>query len=107
MSSFKKMMKDDLDSVFLNLEEFSDEHLLNGNPYHVLLDEEELNKFNSSGYQGKETIYQADILFYLKEDDMPAVRVGDVISFDGKERFVYSTKVIEGLRQIVLGRKKV
>lgn len=85
--SFKAILRDDAKKTFLNLEEFTDEHEINGRMMPALIDSNELESreklWRTSEYQ--DGVYTKMILVYVLASNygrMPAV--GSRVTVDGK-----------------------
>lgn len=101
MSSFKKFVESDL-NVFLNLNEFADIHIVNGQQMPVVLDKDELKR--RQAIQAKvEYSYKGDLLFYVEGavyGDSPAI--GEIITYDGEKYRVSDFQEDAGLYLIAL-----
>ena len=70
MSAFRDMVKADRDNVFLNLDEFADEHDVDGNVIRVSLQDEQIEE-GSQG-QGLSALGLSDstLVMYAKTEDL-------------------------------------
>lgn len=108
MQSLKEDMAEDLDSVFLDFEEFADLHEVNGKEIPILLDEEKMERIRRLQGDIQDGVYQDEIFFFARERDLgPDIRVNALFTLDGREKFVHSAKLTEGLWSIVLGRRRL
>lgn len=108
MQSLGEDMVDDLDGIFLDFEEFADLHEVNGKEIPILLDEEKMEKMQRFRGEIQDGVYQDEVFFFAREKDLGAeVRVNGFFTLDGREKFVHSAKLTEGLWSIVLGRRRV
>lgn len=99
-SSFKDILKNDIDSVFVNKEEFAESHYIDGVLKTVIVDNETLKERNQKEYDG---ILQADILYFIKSSDMTKkVKVGDSQKFDNGLYTVVDVKYDTGIYEIIL-----
>ena len=87
--TFKEQMQLDIGAVFMNLEEFSDIHTVNGKEMAVQIDSNEMieREKRHQNRQGVYTdgVYIKELLIYVKAEDfgkLPAV--GRVLTLDGK-----------------------
>lgn len=85
LSAFKQMIRDDNRAVFLNTEEFADEHTINGRTMRAIIDTNELEE-REKAYKGNhvEGIYKRTLLIYVLAVEfgrMPAVN--SVLTLDG------------------------
>ena len=108
---FKKALEEDIEGVFLNIDEFGEAHVVDGEEIIILFDEMELERVKSlmkSSYDFDEDVHRADILFFAKKSDMPTrIQTNSVMEIDGKRWFVYQAKIVSGLWRILLGRSQL
>ncbi|MFT5872812.1 MAG: hypothetical protein ACI8WT_001749 [Clostridium sp.] len=79
--NFKEVLKDDLNNVFFNNDEFSEFHLIDGKNISIIIDTETLkvNKIKAAG------TYLGDVLFYAQKSDFQEIPViGQRIKLDGE-----------------------
>lgn len=96
----KEIIKEDLEEVFFDLEEFAEFHEINGKQILVILDENELAERRATKKEGRhyDGVYTASILLYVKAEDYGSrPKVGSVVRVDGK---TYS--VIEAVDESVV-----
>lgn len=85
MRSFKELLADEVGEVFLNTDEFSDIHKVNGNEIAVQLDSNEQIEREKRASQHADGIYLNQKLIYVSAADFgPMPRQGSVLSFDDK-----------------------
>lgn len=107
MSEFMEEVVDDLDAVFLDLDTFGSEHLVNGKAIPILFDSEELERVTKEG-KFRDDVHKGDVLFFAKEKDLGSeLHPGEMLSMDGRDRFIQSADLVEGLWRIVIGRKQL
>lgn len=89
--SFKDIIAEDVHGVFMNPEEFSDMHTLNGVPMPVQIDSNEQLEREKRLNQNMDGIYLQQKLIYVAEEDYKKVpgksglpKQGSVLSLDGK-----------------------
>lgn len=83
MSAFRDMVESDRDAVFLNLDEFADEHNVDGKVIRVSLQDEQLEE-GSLG-QGLSTLALSDstLAMYAKTEDLNGRKLaGETIYID-------------------------
>lgn len=106
--TFKEVIANDIETTFMNLEEFTDCYSVNGQKLNVLFDTNELidrqkrYKYNLSKYS--DGMYMRQILIYVKASDLDNIipKIGSLFEFDGKQ-YVVSDAVDEvGLYSIEL-----
>lgn len=98
MSSFKDLINSDLD-VFMNLDEFAENHNINGRIIAIVIDKEELKKRQAKSEYG----YEGDMLFYVNAEaygESPVI--GEIIVFDGDKYRVCDVQDDDGLYLIAL-----
>ena len=98
--NFKEQLKEDINNVFLNKEEFGERHYIDGVIKTVIVDNETLKERNQKEYDG---ILQADLLYFMKSYDVQKeIKVGDVQNFDGAVYKVFDVKYDSGMYEIIL-----
>jgi len=106
MSGFKDMVAADRDSVFLNMEEFAEEHDLNGKKCNCILQDESVveevltaDRFSQT-YGG---LYGSRVLVNVKTEDLPEIPVeGQTFYVDKKLYMVESSANDMGMLTIQL-----
>ena len=108
--TFKEHLKKDIDRTFINIDEFSDYHTVNGKQMKVQVDSNELidrqkrYQYNLNLYS--DGIYLEQLLFYVKASDMEAVgglpKIGRSLNFDGREYIVADAIDENGIYSIEL-----
>lgn len=108
---FKRSLEEDIEGVFLNIDEFGEAHVVNGKEITILFDEIELERVKGalqSGSDLAEDVHRADILFFAKQSDLPKrIQTNSVMEIDGRKWFVYQAKIVSGLWRILLGRSQL
>lgn len=85
MSGFKDIASDDVHDVFMNEDEFSDSHTINGTAMAVQVDNNEQIEREKRAKQNMDGIYQNQKLIYVAADDFgPLPKQGSILNFDGK-----------------------
>ncbi len=107
MRSFKDDMAEDLDATFMDLEEFAELHEVNGREIPIMFDEERLEKIRRLQGDIRDDVFQGEVFFFALERDLGSIRVNELVTLDGKEKFVHSAELKEGLWSIVLGRRQL
>lgn len=111
MSRFKDIVQSDVHHIFMNLDEFSDIHVVNGKKMTVqidnneLIDREKRYQYNRSLYA--DGVYLKEILMYVKAEEfgkLPAV--GRTITLDRKTYIVSDAVDENGIYTISLGANK-
>ena len=85
--TFREQLKADIEGVFLNVGEFAEEHVINGKPMKVLIDNSELiERAKISGLSATDGTYTASILIFVASAEYgskPAI--GSLMSLDKRE----------------------
>lgn len=86
MMSFKDMVANDIDAVFLNLEEFGEPHKIEGDTITAVLDD------NSYAQGGQELgLAESSLTLYAAIKDLPPRRsAGEGLLVDGRELIISS-----------------
>ena len=99
--TFKEELLEDINNVFLNLDEFGEEHIINGKPVICMLDDDALKLRQGSN---ELSISDSSLLLFAKKSDLPRKVVGDDLTIDGKIYIVDDWKVNLGMAEVVLHR---
>ncbi|AIY80246.1 hypothetical protein U728_503 [Clostridium botulinum 202F] len=98
--SFKDIVQNDINSVFINIDEFGENHYIDGVVKTVLVDNETLKERNQKEYDG---IIQADLLYFIKSKDLvKKIKVGELQRFDGAVYTVFDVKYDSGIYEVIL-----
>lgn len=102
--NFKEQLLNDLDSVFLDLDEFAEVHRVEGKKITVVMDNDQLNKLKQGQLLGT---VEADVLIMGRESDFPAnLEPGRLLNVDGRELIVDSSSKNMGLVEIALRQNR-
>lgn len=102
--SFKEQIQKDLDTVFLNLDEFAELHRVEGKKIAVVVDNDQLNKLKEGQILG---IIEADMLLMGRECDFPAnLAPGNIINVDGRELIIANSGKDMGLVEVALSQNR-
>lgn len=109
--TFKDQIAQDISITFMNLNEFSEWHNVNGKdmPCQVdtneLIDRERRYKFNHSLYG--DSVYRKEILIYVRKCDIEKLpAIGRAFTFDGAMYIVAEAIDEDGIVSIILGANK-
>lgn len=98
--NFKEQILKDLDTVFLNLDEFAETHRVEGKKITVVVDNDRLNKLKKGQILG---LVEADMLLMGREIDFPArLEPGRLLNVDGREMIVANSGKDMGLVEVAL-----
>jgi hypothetical protein len=100
--SFKEMVANDVRSTFLNLEEFGEEHRVEGQTITAVVDENALKERQG----GQElSVAESSLLLYAAVEDLPARRpAGEGLNVDGREYIINDWSEDMGIATIALGQ---
>lgn len=102
--SFKDQIQKDLDTVFLNLDEFAELHYVEGKQIPVVVDNDQLNKLKQGQILG---LVEADMLLIGREKDFPSyLAPGRLITVDGRELIVADSGKDMGLVEVALSQNR-
>ncbi len=108
MSAFKDQITSDIKSVFLNKDEFSDIHIIDGKEMTVQVDENEAVERQARGIKlDNEGIYRKQKLIYVAESEFGELPyIGRLLHFDGKIYRVVDAVSEAGIHSITLEANK-
>jgi hypothetical protein len=101
MSDFKDWVAADIANVFLNLDEFAEEHSINGANVPVILDRDRLNeRRDKAGLTGEE------LYFFVAAHDLPVrPKTGETMRFDRRIYEITECLENDGVLEIALLRQ--
>ena len=107
--SFKDIIRRDIRAVFLNKDEFAEEHTVNGRPMLIQLDENELLERDKSRVgTHQDGLYKSRRLIYAAASDFgPRPAIGALLNLDGRQYKVADCKDEGGLLSIELEAVRV
>ena len=101
--SFKDIIQEDVHEVFMNPEEFSETHNVNGKAMAIQIDNNEQIEREKRAGQNMDGIYLNQKLIYVAADDYgPLPKQGTVVSIDGKIYKVADAISEDGVYSITL-----
>lgn len=100
MSSFKDAIANDIDKTFLNLDEFSDIHQIDGMEVKCLVDDDRLD--TSAGSYANGGVFEHLTELYVSEETIPTPVKGQSVSLDNRSYVVRSVSIEYGVLRIVL-----
>lgn len=109
--TFKEQIAHDNSTVFMNLDEFSDYHVINGKRMACTVDNNELID-REKRYQYKRSLYAdgvylKNLLIYVKASDFgPLPAVGRVVTFDKKSYIISDAIDEDGIYSLCLEANK-
>lgn len=104
MRSFKDVLRSDIKSVFLNFEEFGEEHKINGETVLIIIDENELTEREKRIRRGIDVeLHKKQLLFYVAAEDFgPQPSPGKLLDLDGKKYVITESDNEDGIYSISL-----
>ena len=99
--TLKDEINNDINNVFLNVDDFAEEHLVEGRKILCVLDDEALKTRQGSAEIG---IDESTLLLFAKINDLPKKQVGGLLNVDHKEYIIDDWKVNFGIAEIALHR---
>lgn len=102
--TFKEQIQQDLDTVFLNLDEFAELRRVEGKQIPVVVDNDQLVKLKQGQILG---LVEADMLLMGKQTDFPAdMELGRLLNVDGREMIVTNSGTDMGLIEVALRQNR-
>lgn len=102
--SFKEQIARDLDTVFLNLDDFAEPHRIEGKEVAVVVDSDQLNTLKKGQILG---LVEADMLIMGREVDFPdELDPGRLLNVDGREMIVELSGKDMGLVEVALNQNR-
>lgn len=109
--TFKELIASDNKKVFMNLDEFSETHVINGKEMPCLIDNNELidrerrYKYKHSMYA--DGIYMKQLLIFVRAEDFgPLPAIGRAITFDKKSYLISDSINEDGIYSLCLEANK-
>ena len=101
--TFKDILKQDIDNVFLNISEFSDIHNVDGRDSPIQVDDNEIIEREKKSSSNMDGVYVKQKLIYVKAKDFGALpAIGRQIMLDGKRYMVVDSTDEYGVYTITL-----
>lgn len=97
--SFKDDILNDINNVFLNLEDFGEEHIIDGKPVICMFDDDALKVRSGSN---ELSVSESTLLLFAKVSDLPRKVSGDDLLIDGRIYVVDDWKVNLGVAEVAL-----
>lgn len=107
MSTFKEIIARDVAEVFLNTEEFSDVHLVNGKEMAVQIDSNEQIEREKRMNQNVDGIFKNEKLIYVSAAEFgPLPKQGSILNLDGRIYRVDDAIHEDGVYSITIGANR-
>ncbi len=101
--SFKDILKNDIKAIFLNPDEFGEEHIVQGKPMVIVLDDMENIEREKKMKPCAGGVYARQMLFYVSADDFgPMPAQGGLITIDGNRYTVVDATDEAGIYAITV-----
>ena len=97
--SFRDEILNDINNVFLNLEDFGEEHIIDGKAVICMFDDDALKIRSGSN---ELSVSESTLLLFAKESDLSRKIAGDDLMIDGRIYVVDDWKVNLGIAEVAL-----
>lgn len=105
--TFKEIIKNDVRQVFMNTDEFSETHTINGKDMPVQIDSNEQIEREKRMNQNMDGIYKNQKLIYVSAEDFGALpKQGAMLNMDGRMYKVEDAIHEDGVYSITLGANR-
>ncbi len=105
--TFKEIIKNDVRQVFMNTDEFSETHTINGKEMPVQIDSNEQIEREKRMNQNMDGIYKNQKLIYVSAEDFGALpKQGAMLNMDGRMYKVEDAIHEDGVYSITLGANR-
>ena len=95
MATFKDIVRNDAENVFLNKDEFAEEHMVDGKSMTIIIDNNEHLEREKRYKALEEEISQKQVLFYVSAAEFGRLpKLGRLMELDGKKY-----KVTDAIRE--------
>ncbi|MBQ9090934.1 MAG: hypothetical protein IJY52_01525 [Anaerotignum sp.] len=102
--TLKDILRDDLEDVFFDLDEFAETHTVNGKQMSIIIDGNELGERKAASGKHFDGAYSNTILMYVKAEEYGArPKVGSMIVLDDKHYKVADVVDEGGVYSIAMG----
>ena len=107
MSLFKDLLQQDVKKVFMNNEEFSEEHIIDDEIMDVIVDSNELIEREKNQKDNMDGVYKKRILIYVKKSQFGSPpKFGSILNLDGKNYTVCDVADECGIYSITLEQNR-
>ena len=106
---FKEIAYNDISSVFLNPEEFGEEHVVDGRAMNIVMDNVEIiERSKKQSEAGRiDGVFKRELLFYVSRSDFgPMPAQGRILTLDGRKYIVSDAVEEGGVYSITIGAVK-
>lgn len=106
---FKDIAYNDISTVFLNPEEFGEEHVVDGRAMNIVMDNVEIiERSKKQSEAGRiDGVFKRELLFYVSRSDFgPMPAQGRILTLDGRKYIVSDSVEEGGVYSITIGAVK-
>ncbi|MBO5573365.1 MAG: hypothetical protein J5947_03890 [Clostridium sp.] len=106
---FKEIAYNDISTVFLNPEEFGEEHVVDGRAMNIVMDNVEIiERSKKQSEAGRiDGVFKRELLFYVSRSDFgPMPAQGRILTLDGRKYIVSDAVEEGGVYSITVGAMK-
>lgn len=106
---FKEIAYNDISTVFLNPEEFGEEHVVDGRAMNIVMDSVEIiERSKKQSEAGRiDGVFKRELLFYVSRSDFgPMPAQGRILTLDGRKYIVSDAVEEGGVYSITIGAVK-
>lgn len=105
--TFKELIDSDIENTFMNTDEFSEMHVVNGKEIPVTIDTNELIERKKKANENMDGIYANQKLLYVAASDFgPLPKQGSILILDGRTYRVDEAVSESGIYSITIGVNK-
>ncbi|HAB59394.1 MAG TPA: hypothetical protein DCE48_01545 [Lachnospiraceae bacterium] len=107
--SFKDTVKEDIQNIFFNTDEFASEHILDGTEVVIVVDNDKLSSISatkSNDYDGifNTGLFNSEIVFYINEEYIEnEFFVGQLVNLDNNDYRVDKSTKVGSVYTVALG----
>lgn len=106
---FKEIAYNDISTVFLNPDEFGEEHVVDGRAMNIVMDNVEIiERSKKQSEAGRiDGVFKRELLFYVSRSDFgPMPAQGRILTLDGRKYIVSDAVEEGGVYSITVGAVK-
>ena len=102
MKSFKEQLEKDLDSVFFNMNEFAETHMIDGKEVPIVLDNDRIIELSMGKTVETRGIFTDDILFFVQKKDLDYEPVAGRLHyyFNGEPGLIVQKIEVTGIEDV-------
>lgn len=103
--NFKEALEKDLSSVFFNVDELADKHVLNGEELDLVVEDtslEEIKGFGRDQLDASQEVYKVFKTIFVKSSDFYVPKVDSLLTLDGYEFYVEEAAEDLGIIRILV-----